>query len=258
MTKKRLGQNFLFDPSILRRIIEVSKITLDDMVVEIGPGTGRLTKLLAGLARKVIAIELDFGLYEKLKEELKGFNNIELVHCDALKYNYKELQPFKVVSNIPYYITTPIIFKLIETRTNLRSMTLTMQKEVAQRIVAKPDTKDYGVLSIAVQYYGRPKFEFIVPKGAFRPVPRVDSAVIHMDMCEEPAVKVVDEKLFFRVVKTAFSQRRKTLANVLKPVLKNTEKVLISSGIKPIRRAETLTIEEFARLSDLIRDAGGD
>lgn len=253
MPKKHLGQNFLFDPSILYRIVKASGITHNDIVVEIGPGPGTLTKLLSKTAKKVIAIELDLELYTKLKEEIEGFN-IELIHGDALKYPYEELEPFKVVANIPYYITTPIIFKLIEARKNLKSMTLTIQKEVAQRIVGKPNTKDYGVLSIAVQYYGEPQLKFIIPKAAFRPVPKVDSAVIHIDILERPRVTVSDDRLFFRIVRTAFSQRRKTLSNSLKSVSKDIKEILISAGIEPIRRAETLSIEEFARIADLVKE----
>jgi 16S rRNA (adenine1518-N6/adenine1519-N6)-dimethyltransferase len=255
MPKKYLGQNFLYDPSILHRIIEVANIRPDDIVVEIGPGHGTLTKLLAERAKKVIAIELDSELYAKLKKESKE-TNIELIHGDALKYHYEELEPFKVVANIPYYITTPIIFRLIEARKNLKSMTLTIQKEVAQRIVGKPGTKDYGVLSIAVQYYGEPKLKFVIPKGAFRPVPKVDSAVIHIEMLDKPKVIVTDEKLFFRIVKTAFAQRRKTLSNSLKSVSKDIKEIMVNAKIDPNRRAETLSIEEFARLTDLVKKAG--
>lgn len=254
MPKKYLGQNFLFDPSILRRIIEAANIKHYDTAVEIGPGYGTLTKLLAGVAKKVIAIELDYELYEKLKDELKEFKNIELIHGDALKYPYERLEPFKVVANIPYYITTPIILRLIEARKNLISMTLTIQKEVAQRIVGKPNTKDYGVLSIAIQYYGIPELKFIIPKGAFRPVPKVDSAVIHIEMFDKPRVIVTDEKLFFRIVKIAFSQRRKTLSNSLKSISKDIKEILINAEIDPNRRAETLSLEEFARITDLTVD----
>ncbi|MDI6802157.1 MAG: 16S rRNA (adenine(1518)-N(6)/adenine(1519)-N(6))-dimethyltransferase RsmA [Thermodesulfovibrionales bacterium] len=265
MPKKYLGQNFLFDPSILHKIIEVSNLTSDDTVIEIGPGHGKLTKMLAEIAKKVIAIELDLELYTRLKEEferIKSYHsythlpiypfNIEFIHGDALKYHYEKLGAFKVVSNIPYYITTPIIFRLIEARKNLKSMTLTIQKEVAQRIVAKPDTKDYGVLSIAVQYYAHPELKFIVPRGAFRPVPKVDSAVIHVEILEKPRVNVRDEKLFFRIVRTAFSQRRKTLSNSLKAISKDIKGILMDAEINPIRRAETLTIEEFAKLSNVL------
>lgn len=255
MPKKYLGQNFLFDPSILHRIVEAADITHNDTVVEIGPGHGTLTKLLAERAKKVIAIELDSELYTKLKEEIKGFN-IELIHGDALKYPYEELEQFKVVANIPYYITTPIIFRLIESRKNLKSMTLTIQKEVAQRIVGKPGTKDYGVLAIAIQYYGEPKLEFVIPKGAFRPVPKVDSAVIHVEMFDKPRVIATDEKLFFKIVKIAFAQRRKTLSNSLKSISKDIKEILINAKIDPNRRAETLSIEEFARITDLVKKAG--
>jgi 16S rRNA (adenine1518-N6/adenine1519-N6)-dimethyltransferase len=255
MLKKYLGQNFLFDPSILHRIIDVSGVTHTDLVVEIGPGFGRLTKMLAETVKKVIAIELDSELFKKLKDELKEFNNIELVNEDVLKYPFEKLEPFKVVSNIPYYITTPIIFRLLEARKNLISMTLTIQKEVAERIVAKPDTKDYGVLTLSVQYYTEPEIKFIIPKGAFRPIPKVDSAVIRMEMLKEPRVKVSDQKLFFRIIKAGFAQRRKTLANALKPIAGDVKEILIKAGIEPLRRAETLTIEEFAGLTDVIKEA---
>jgi 16S rRNA (adenine1518-N6/adenine1519-N6)-dimethyltransferase len=255
MLKKYLGQNFLFDPSILHRIIDVSGVTHNDLVVEIGPGFGRLTKMLAEAAKKVIAIELDSELFKKLKDELKEFNNIELVNEDVLKYPFEKLEPFKVVSNIPYYITTPIIFRLLEARKNLISMTLTIQKEVAERIVAKPDTKDYGVLTLSVQYYTEPEIKFIIPKGAFRPIPKVDSAVIRMEMLKKPRVKISDQKLFFRIIKAGFAQRRKTLANALKPIAGDVKEILIKAGIEPLRRAETLTIEEFAGLTDVIKEA---
>ncbi len=250
MAKKRLGQNFLFDPSILGRIISVASLSTDDTVVEIGPGHGRLTAMLAACARKVVAIEFDEHLYERLLETLSGYDNIELVHADALKYPYDTLGDFKVVANIPYYITTPIIFRLIEYKKQLKSMTLMVQREVAQRIVGAPGTKEYGVLSIMVQYYGKPTLEFIVPKGAFRPAPKVDSAVLHIELYKEASVSVKDEKLFFRVVKTAFSQRRKMLLNSLKSITTDIREKLILAGIDPTRRPETLSIEEFARLSD--------
>ncbi|GER94069.1 ribosomal RNA small subunit methyltransferase A [hot springs metagenome] len=261
MPKKHLGQNFLFDPSILHKIIEAANIRSDDIIVEIGPGHGTLTKLLAERAKKVIAIELDHELYMKLRNEIDNLkshypSNIQLIHGDALRYPYEELEPFKVVANIPYYITTPIIFRLIEAKKNLKSMTLTIQKEVAQRIVAKPGTKDYGVLSIAIQYYGKPRLRFVIPKGAFRPVPKVDSAVIHIEMLDKPIAMVTDEKLFFRIVKTAFAQRRKTLSNSLKSISKDIREILVNAKIDPNRRAETLSIEEFARLANLIKTKG--
>ncbi len=204
--KKHLGQNFLYDPSILRRIVQAAEISSEDTVVEIGPGHGRLTWLLAEKAKRVIAIELDRELYEKLRQE-EVDKDIELVHGNALRYPYEDLPEFKVVANIPYYITTPIIFRLIESRGNLISITLTVQREVAKRIAAQPGTKDYGVLSIMIQYYAIPELKFIIPKGAFRPVPKVDSALVNMKIRKSPPVEVKDEKFFFRIVKTAFSHR---------------------------------------------------
>lgn len=253
MAKRRLGQHFLFDPSILKRIIDVAGINHDDTVVEIGPGLGRLTRMLSQVASRVIAIEIDTYLYNRLKEELKDIDNILLIHGDALRFPYNYLEPFKVVANIPYYITTPIIFKLLEYRENLISMTVTIQKEVAQRIVAVPGTKDYGVLSVIMQYYGEPSLKFIIPRGAFRPPPDVDSAVVRIDILREPKVKVMDEGIFFRVVKAAFGQRRKTLSNALKPLVSGDIKDIIKeAGIDPSIRGESLTIVEFARLSDVI------
>ena len=250
MTKKRLGQNFLFDPSILRRIISVAHLSPRDTVVEIGPGLGRLTALLSEHAGRVVAIEFDEDLHKRLLGTLSGYENIELVHDDALKYPYETLGKFKVVANIPYYITTPIIFRLIEHKEQLESMTLMVQREVARRIVATPGNKEYGVLSIMVQYHAKPRLEFIVPRGAFRPVPKVDSAVLHIELCREPSVSVKDEKFFSRVVRTAFSQRRKMLLNSLKSITGDIKEKLVLAGIEPSRRPETLSIEEFARLAD--------
>jgi len=249
MPKKHLGQNFLFDQSILLKIIRSADLSDNDTVVEIGPGPGRLTRLLAERVQKVIAIEIDPYLYNNLREELSALDNIDLVLGDALKFPFEQLGHFKVVANIPYYITTPIIFRLIAARTVLQSMTLTIQKEVAERIVARPGGKDYGVLSIGTQFYTAPELMFIIPKEAFRPVPKVDSAVIHMKMRKEPAVSVPNESVFFRVVKTAFSQRRKTLSNSLKSLSKDSKDILHRAGIDPQRRPETMDIEEFANLS---------
>jgi len=251
MTRKHLGQNFLFDPLILLDIIRSADLSANDTVLEIGPGPGRLTRLLAERVKKVIAIELDHYLFNNLTEELKDLNNIELVLGDALKFPFERLDRFKVVANIPYYITTPIIFRLIEARKSAESMTLTIQKEVAERIVAGPGTKAYGVLSIMVQFRAEPELKFIIPKEAFRPAPKVDSAVIHMKLRKGPAVAVKDEALFTRIVKTAFSQRRKTLANSLKAI-KDIKDILIQAGIAPQRRPETLSIAEFAMLSDIL------
>jgi len=250
MAKKHLGQNFLYDPSILKKIIRAAGISNEDTVVEIGPGPGRLTRLLADNAKKVIAIELDGELFERLKGDFIAYRNVELIHGDALKFQFDDIGKFKVVANIPYYITTPIIFRLLEAKKWLKTMTLTIQKEVAERIIAKPGKKDYGVLSIMVQYYAHPELKFIIPKEAFRPVPKVDSAVLRITILDKPPVAVKDEKLFFSVVKTSFSQRRKTIANSLKGFSENIKDILAKSGIDPKRRPETLSLEEFARLSD--------
>lgn len=252
MVKKSLGQNFLFDPQVLSRIIDAAGISPDDTVVEIGPGPGRLTLMLSRVAERVVAIELDSALYSKLHVELTGRENISLVLGDALKYPYAELGSFKVVANIPYYITTPIIFRLIEARNSLVSMTLTIQKEVAQRIVAHPGTKDYGILSLAVQYHAIPEIKFIIPAEAFRPKPKVDSAVIHMGIRKTPKVIVANETLFFKIIRAGFSQRRKTISNALKTLMPDIKDFLIDTGINPVRRAETLSMDEFAKLADYI------
>lgn len=254
MTKRYLGQNFLYAPSILKRIIQVARLSQEDTVIEIGPGPGRLTKMLAERVKKVIAIELDNELYEKLKLDLSGHDNVELIHGDALKFPFEDIDDFKVVSNIPYNITTPLIFRLLDAKKGLKTITFTLQKEVAERIVAGPGGKDYGILSIMIQYYALPKLKFIIRKEAFRPVPRVDSAVLHIKILENPSIDVKDEKLFFLVVKTAFSQRRKTLSNSLKSFGGDIKDRLINSGIDPQRRPETLSLAEFAKLSNYLLD----
>jgi 16S rRNA (adenine1518-N6/adenine1519-N6)-dimethyltransferase len=254
--KKYLGQNFLFDPLTLSRIIGAADIGSEDLIVEIGPGPGRLTRMLAERVGKVVAIELDDKLYERLKGELAGFGNIELIHGDALKYCYEDLPEFKVVANIPYYITTPIIFRLLNAKGKLKSMTLAVQKEVAERIAAKPGTKAYGVLSLVVQYHAEPCLKFLIPKEAFRPIPKVDSAVVHIRILDKPYVDVRDEKFFFKIIKTAFSQRRKMLSNSLKSVREDVKEWLIRAGIDPERRPETLSIQEFALLANIYDEEG--
>jgi 16S rRNA (adenine1518-N6/adenine1519-N6)-dimethyltransferase len=266
--KKRFGQNFLFDPSILMSIIEVAQLLPSDTVIEIGPGHGRLTMMIAERVKKVIAIEIDRELFENLSKDLSYHDdlsrgagqettNIELVHGDALRYPYERIGPFKVVANIPYYITTPLIFRLIEVKKNLQSMTLTVQKEVAERIVAQPCSKEYGVLSIAIQYHGKPSLAFTIPKGAFRPVPEVDSAVIHIAFEEQGTLSVRDKRLFFRVVRAAFSKRRKTIANSLKALFPDAKAVLNSLGIDILRRPQTFTMEEFGKIADVFSEQKG-
>jgi 16S rRNA (adenine1518-N6/adenine1519-N6)-dimethyltransferase len=250
MAKKSLGQHFLNNPVILGNIVGAAELEPEDLVVEIGPGPGELTRLIAERAKKVIAIELDETLYENLKPKLSKYSNIELIQGDALEYPFKTLPEFKVVANIPYYITTPIIFRLLEAKETLKSITLTIQKEVAERIVAPPGGKDYGVLTIAVRYHASANLRMIIPKEAFRPVPKVDSAVVHITILERPSVVVEDEALFFRVVRKAFSQRRKMLSNSLKGMRLNAGAWLERAGIDPQRRPETLSMEEFARLAN--------
>jgi 16S rRNA (adenine1518-N6/adenine1519-N6)-dimethyltransferase len=250
MSKSRLGQNFLYNRAILERIIDAADLEKNDTVIEIGPGPGRLTRLLAEKAKKVIAIELDETLFEQLRGDLIGYRNVELIQGDALAFRYEDIGAFKVVANIPYYITTPIIFRLLEARKDLKTMTLTIQKEVAERIVAAPGGKDYGVLSIMVQYRAGAELKFVIPKEEFVPVPRVDSAVVHISVRKKPAITVIDEAVFFRVVKSSFSQRRKTLSNSLKGLRKDIREVLHHAQIDPARRPETLSLEEFGRIAD--------
>ncbi len=251
MPKKHLSQNFLYDPAILRKIIQVAGVGPEDTVVEIGPGPGSLTRMLAERAGRVVAVELDRDLYSRLKAKCADLENLELVQGDALEYPYEKLgTPFRVVANIPYHITTPIIFRLLEHRRMLKSMTLTVQKEVAERVAARPGSKTYGVLSVMVQYHGRARMKFVIPKGAFRPVPRVDSACLHLEIAQEPTVAVSDPELFASVVKAAFGQRRKTLRNSLGALAPEAEEALALAGIDPGLRAEKLSIEDFASIAD--------
>lgn len=254
--KKNLGQNFLFDPSILKRIVEASQINPDDTVVEIGAGYGSLTVLLAESSKEVIAIEYDKDIINQLSEKVRFLKNIQIVNCDALKFPFERLDNFKVVANIPYYITTPIIFRLLELRQKPQSITLTIQKEVAERIVARPGGKDYGVLSLSVQFYTEPEIKFIIPAGAFRPVPKVDSAVVYMKVHENPRISVSDKKLFFRLIKTGFSQRRKKILNALKALDAGIEESLKNAGIETNRRAETLSLDDFGRLCNELYKKG--
>ncbi len=254
---KSLGQNFLVDASILNEIIDGANITEEDTIIEIGPGVGTLTEKLLKISKKVYAIELDNSLLPILEEELKGFNNFTLIHKDALKVDFNEIigdeKSVKVVANLPYYVTTPIISKLLVEGYKFKSLTIMIQKEVGERIAAEPNCKEYGALSLLVQYYCNTKIIKKVPPSSFIPEPKVESIVIRLDKLEKPRVDIIDEKLFFSVIRASFNMRRKTIFNALKTLnlsKENLEKVFQNCGIDSKRRGETLSIEEFANLSD--------
>lgn len=263
--KKSLGQNFLIDPNILRNIVGHADLTKDSAAIEVGPGIGALTEHLARQAGKVVSFEIDQRLLPVLEDTLSPYDNVEIIHSDILKANVKEVidiqlagyEDIMVVANLPYYVTTPILMKLLMEGLPLRGMVVMMQKEVADRISAKPGTKAYGSLSIAVQYYMQAEIAMIVPKTVFMPQPNVDSAVLRLIRHDAPPVQVKDEDFFFTVTKAAFAQRRKTLLNNLQSQLPNgkarKEEILVAleeAGIEPTRRGETLSIEEFGKLSD--------
>jgi 16S rRNA (adenine1518-N6/adenine1519-N6)-dimethyltransferase len=257
---KGLGQNFLIDDTVLEDIIEAAYISPEDLVIEIGPGVGTLTKLLLKKAKKVCAIELDDKLIPILQEELKEFGNLELIHGDALKVDFNEIigdeKSVKVVANLPYYVTTPIISRLLKGNYNFSSITIMIQKEVAERIAAKPSTKDYGALTLLVQYHSTVEIVRKVGPDAFIPQPKVESMVIKLNKLTGPRVDVTDVDLFFKVIRESFNMRRKTLSNSLKNMKIDKEKLqkaFEEAGIDPIRRGETLSIEEFAKLSDCIK-----
>lgn len=261
--QKKFGQNFLIDPRVLEKIIRAAEITDDDCVLEIGPGIGTMTQHLACAAKKVIAVEIDRALIPILEDTLDGYDNVKIINEDVMKVDLAKLaqeendgKPLKVVANLPYYITTPIIMGLFENRVPLRSITVMVQKEVADRMQVGPGTKDYGALSLAVQYYAKPYIVANVPPNCFMPRPKVGSAVIRLERYEEPPVRVKDEKLMFKIIRASFNQRRKTLANGLKnsaeldfPKEKIAE-AIACIGKEPGVRGETLTLEEFARLAD--------
>ena len=254
--KKSLGQNFLRDPHYLNKIADAAQVGPGEQVLEIGPGLGHLTTVLTQRAQKVLAIEVDDRLIPHLQEKFGGVPNFELLHADALEYDYASLHGrWKVVANLPYYISTPIIQKLLLHRGKFISLTLMLQKEVADRIASPPGGKEFGYLSVLVQFYAVPRIEFKVPPGAFTPSPEVDSVVITLTLRDRPAVMVKNEAFFFRVIKAAFSQRRKTLRNSLKQLDAPKDKmnaVLDSIGIDLGRRAETLTVGEFGKLADFL------
>jgi len=254
--KKSLGQNFLKDPRYLYKIADAARVGPEDQVLEIGPGLGHLTRVLAARAKKVLALEIDERLIPRLEREFSMLRNVEIVQADAVVYPYESLSPrWKVVANLPYYISTPIIQRLIACRDKFSTLTLMLQQEVAERVASLPGSKAYGYLSVLVQLYAEPKIEFIVPPGAFTPRPEVNSAVITLTIRDYPAVVVVDEFFLVRLVKAAFSQRRKTLRNSLKQLDAPAEKLAMAqskTGIDLNRRAETLTVKEFGMLADFL------
>ncbi len=262
--KKNFGQNFLIDERVLNKIIEAAEITSEDTVLEVGPGIGTLTQALARKAKKVIAVEIDKTLIPVLQEVLSDFNNIEIINNDILKVDIGEIaeanggKPLKLVANLPYYITTPIIMGILEKRMPVESITVMIQKEVALRMQATPSTKDYGALSLATQYYCEPYLVANVPQNCFMPRPNVDSAVIRLTPYKEAPVKAKDDELMFKLIKTAFSQRRKTLLNCIynsgewSLTKEEIAQLLTSNGFDERVRGETLTLKDFAMLSDAI------
>ena len=264
--QKRFGQNFLIDEHVLGKIIRAAEITEEDFVVEIGPGIGTLTQYLAASAREVAAIEIDDALIPILEDTLSGYDNVTIIHEDVLKVDLTKLaeeknggRPVKVVANLPYYITTPIIMGLFENHVPVDSITIMVQKEVADRMKTGPGSKDYGALSLAVQYYARPELVANVPPNCFMPRPRVGSAVIRLTKYQKQPVEAEDEKLMFQIIRAAFNQRRKTLVNGLSnaPELRipkeRTAAVLEEMGLKPGVRGEALDLSQFAELSNRLK-----
>ena len=258
----------MIDTHVLDKIIASAEITKDDMVLEIGPGIGTMTQYLACAAGKVVAVEIDKTLIPILEDTLSEYDNVQIINQDVLKVNLAKLaeeendgKPIKVVANLPYYITTPIIMGLFENHVPLKSITVMVQKEVADRMQVGPGTKDYGALSLAVQYYAKPYIVANVPPNCFMPRPKVGSAVIRLERYEEPPVQVADEKLMFRIIRASFNQRRKTLVNGLKnsPEIQfskeEIEAAIETLGKGASVRGEALTLEEFARLSNILSSA---
>ncbi|MBM7098045.1 MULTISPECIES: 16S rRNA (adenine(1518)-N(6)/adenine(1519)-N(6))-dimethyltransferase RsmA [Alteribacter] len=263
--KKSLGQNFLIDTNVLRNIVDTAGVTENTSAIEVGPGIGALTEQIAKRAGSVTALEIDQRLLPILRDTLAPYPHVNVIHKDVLEADLHTLineqiekkDDLVVVANLPYYVTTPILMKLLEEKLPLRAIVVMIQKEVAERIAAKPGTKDYGSLSIACQYYAKAETVLTVPKTVFVPQPNVDSAVLRLTIREEPPVSVKDEGFFFRIIRGSFTQRRKTLLNNLVHHFDaKKEKALIielceQAGIDPKRRGETLSMEEFARLSDV-------
>ena len=263
--QKKFGQNFLIDTHVLEKIIAAADVTKDDFVLEIGPGIGTMTQYLCEHARAVAAVEIDKNLIPILGDTLGAYDNVEIINQDILKVDIRKLadeknggRPIKVVANLPYYITTPIIMGLFESHVPIDSITVMVQKEVADRMQVGPGTKDYGALSLAVQYYAAPEIVAIVPPNCFMPRPKVGSAVIRLTRHKEPPVQVEDEKLMFRIIRASFNQRRKTLANGLKNSGELTlskeviEESITELGVPVTIRGEALSLAQFAELSNII------
>lgn len=257
---KSLGQNFLTDDTVLTDIINGAEVSSEDFIIEIGPGVGTLTKELLLKAKEVCSVELDSELIPILQNELGDFENFKLIHKDALKVDFNELigeeKSVKVVANLPYYVTTPIIVKFLKENYNFKSLTIMIQKEVAERINAQCNCKEYGSLSLLVKYYCDTKIIRKVAPSSFIPEPKVDSIIIRLDKLDSPRVKVKDEELFFKIVRQSFNMRRKTLKNAMKSLkiisAQDMEESFNKANIDPKRRGETLSIEEFANLSDVV------
>ena len=259
--QKRFGQNFLIDGHVIGKIIRAAEITKDDVVLEIGPGIGTMTQYLAEAAGEVFAVEIDKNLLPILAETLAEYDNVTVVNEDILKVDIATLtggRPVKVVANLPYYITTPIIMGLFESHVPVESITVMVQKEVADRMQVGPGTKDYGALSLAVQYYAKPYIVANVPPNCFMPRPKVGSAVIRLTRHAETPVQVDDEKLLFQIIRASFNQRRKTLANGLKNYeglsfeKETIEAAIAECGFSPSVRGEALSLEEFAKLANVL------
>lgn len=264
--QKKYGQNFLVDTHVLEKIMDAAQITAEDCVVEIGPGIGTMTQYLAERAGSVVAVEIDKNLIPILQETLSEYDNVTIINEDILKVDLNRIveeknggRPVKVVANLPYYITTPIIMGLFENHVPLQSITIMVQKEVADRMQVGPGTKDYGALSLAVQYYARPEIVAIVPPNCFIPRPGVASAVIRLTRYEEPPVQVTDEAFLFALIRASFNQRRKTLANGLSNAQnlsltrEQVTEALESMGLSPTVRGEALTLSQFAALSEMLK-----
>ena len=263
--QKKFGQNFLIDPHVLDRIVEAAEITKEDCVLEIGPGIGTMTQYLAESAREVVAVEIDKNLIPILQDTLSAYQNVTVINDDIMKVDIVALaqeknagKPIKVVANLPYYITTPIIMGLFESHVPLKSVTIMVQKEVADRMRQEPGSKEYGALSLAVQYYAKPEIMANVPPNCFIPRPNVASAVIRLTRYEKPPVEVKDDRYMFALIRASFNQRRKTLANALSndPGLHLTREQVMQAletlGMNPLIRGEMLSLEQFASLSNIL------